>query len=151
MYHFVVEQIVRGSLSRLSKGDYGAVTGLMAPKCHYQFVGSNALGGHRYTRSAIELWFQRFLRILPGFQFMPSKVVVAGWPWDTTVAIKLHVAWKKPDGQLYENVALQMIQLKWFKAVDVLTVDDSQAASALLQELAQKHGVAEAGAAPIVG
>ena len=149
MYHFIVRQIVRNSFRRLSTGDYSAVTSLMAERCHYHFIGTHALGGHRHTRAAIELWFQRFLRLLPGFQFVPANIVVGGWPWNTTVAIKLRVAWKKPDGALYENVALQMITLKWFKAVDVLTVDDSQAVAALLQELAQKHGVVEARAAPI--
>jgi hypothetical protein len=44
-----------------------------------------------------------------------------------------------------------MITLKWFKAVDILTIDDSQAFGSLLNDLAQNFGVTEASAAPIEG
>jgi len=151
MYHFVVAQIVRGSFKRLSQGDYRAATDLMSEKCHYHFIGQHALGGPRHSRALISNWFERFLRILPGFQFAPVSVVVSGWPWKTIVVVKLQVSWKRPDGRVYENVALQMVTLRWFKAVDILTVDDSQGFSALLTELADKFGVAEAVAAPIEG
>jgi hypothetical protein len=123
----------------------------MAPSCRYRFVGTHALGGQRHTRAAIERWFQRLLRLLPGFQFLPAEVLVKGWPWRTLVAVKLEVSWIRPDGGRYENLAMQLIELRWFKAVEVLTIDDSQAVSALLRELAERHGVAEAVAAPIEG
>lgn len=151
MYHFVVARIVRGGFKRLSQGDYRAATDLMSEKCHYHFVGRHALGGHRHSRALISKWFERFLRILPGFQFVPVSVLVDGWPWKTTVVVKLQVSWKRPDGRVYENIALQMVTLRWFKAVDILTVDDSQAFGGLLAELAQKFGVAEASADPIEG
>jgi ketosteroid isomerase-like protein len=151
MYHFVVKQIVRGSFRRLSQGNYQAATDLMAEQCHYHFAGDHALGGHRHSRALIAKWFERFLRILPGFQFKPVNVVVEGWPWKTFVVVRLQVSWKKPDGRTYENVALQMITLKWFKAVDILTIDDSQAFGSLLNDLAQNFGVTEASAAPIEG
>jgi len=67
------------------------------------------------------------------------------------VVVRLQVSWKRPDGRLYENVALQMVTLKWFKAVDILTIDDSQAFGVLLTELAQSFGISEAAAAPIEG
>jgi ketosteroid isomerase-like protein len=151
MYHFVVQQIIRRGFRELCGGDYRPVTALMAEDCHYHFVGQHALGGRRHSRQLIETWFQRFLRLLPGFQFIPSEVVVSGWPWRTTIAVRLKVSWKMPDGTPYENVALQFITLRWFKAVDVLTVDDSQRVAALLDTLAGRFGVAEAAAAPIEG
>lgn len=82
---------------------------------------------------------------------MPVNVLVAGWPWKTFVVVKLQVSWKRPDGRMYENVALQMMTLKWFKAVDILTLDDSQAFTTLLQDMAQTFGIAEAAAPPIEG
>jgi ketosteroid isomerase-like protein len=151
VYHFVVKQIVRRSFRLLSQGNYQAATNLMAEHCHYHFVGDHALGGHRHSRALIVKWFERFLRILPGFQFKPVHVVVEGWPWKTFVVVRLQVLWKKPDGHTYENVALQMITLQWFKAVDILTIDDSQAFGSLLNDLAQKFGIIEASAAPIEG
>ncbi len=151
MYHFVVKKMVRRSFKRLSKGDYKPAINLMSEQCHYHFTGQHALGGQRYSRVLIATWFERFLRVLPGFQFNPVYVLVKGWPWRTVVVVKLEVSWKRPDGGMYENVALQMIRLEWFKAVDILTADDSQAFAALLDDLAQNFGVAEAAAAPIEG
>ncbi|GAB6275515.1 MAG: hypothetical protein SAMD01599839_00550 [Rectinema sp.] len=151
MYHLVVKQIILHSFKRLSQGDYRAAIDLMAEHCHYQFTGQHALGGHRNSRMLIAKWFERFLRLLPGFQFEPTNVLVVGWPWKTYVVVRLHVSWKRPDGFSYTNVALQMITLQWFRAVEILTVDDSQAFGALLRELTQTFGVAEAIAAPIEG
>lgn len=151
MYHFIVKQIIRKGFRELSRGNHHAVTGLMAADCHYHFVGQHALSGHRHNRKLIESWFERFLRILPGFQFTPTEVLVSGWPWHTTIAVRLRVCWPMPDGGLYENVAAQFITLKWFKAVDVLTADDSQRVAVLLSLLADKYGVAEAAATPIEG
>jgi ketosteroid isomerase-like protein len=151
MYHYIVGRIIRGAFRGLSRGDYKAATGLMAEHCHYHFVGRHALGGHRHSRALIETWFQRFFRLLPGFQFTPVTVMVTGWPWKTHVAVRLEVAFTLPDGSAYRNVALQMTTLKWFRAVDVLTVDDSQRLAEVLQELAGRFGIAEAVAAPIEG
>ncbi|MBI5062744.1 MAG: nuclear transport factor 2 family protein [Desulfatitalea sp.] len=100
MYHFIVARIVRSSFKRLSQGDYRAATALMSESCHYHFIGAHALSGHRHSRSLISKWFERFLRILPGFQFVPVKVLVNGWPWETDVVVKLKVSWKRPDGRL---------------------------------------------------
>lgn len=151
MYHLIVKKIVTNSFRQLSQGNYHTATDLMSEKCHYHFIGRHALGGQRHNRILIIKWFERFLRILPGFQFVPATVLVKGWPWETVVVVKLKVSWKRPDGHSYENVALQMMTLKWFKAVNILTVDDSQAFGELLTELAHKFGVAEAAAAPIEG
>ncbi len=74
MYHFVVKQIVRESFRRLSQGNYEAAMNLTAEQCHYHFIGRHALGGHRRSRALIAKWFERFLRILPGFQFKPVNV-----------------------------------------------------------------------------
>jgi ketosteroid isomerase-like protein len=151
MYHAIVRKIVVNGFRRLSNGDYRPLMAVMAERCHYHFVGCHALGGSRRGRALIEQWFERFLRILPGFQFVPNDVLVIGWPWNTRVAVRLNVSWPNPEGIPYTNVALQMITLRWFKAVEVLTVDDSQAFASLLKSLAEQHGVPEAIASPIEG
>lgn len=151
MYHAIVKKLVRNSFKELSNGNYHAATKLMAEQCHYQFVGQHALGGRRSNLTLISQWFERFLRVLPEFQFTPTDVLVNGWPWKTKVAVKLHVSWQRPDGKTYRNVALQMITLKWGKAVDIITIDDTHGFGALLDEVAHKFGVTEAAAAPIEG
>ncbi|HOY69651.1 MAG TPA: hypothetical protein PL131_01770 [Methylotenera sp.] len=151
MYHMIVKKLVLNSFKELSHGNYHAATDLMAENCQYFFVGKHALGGRRSNRTLISKWFERFLRILPNFQFKPSDVLVSGWPWHTKVAVKLYVSWQRPDGEIYKNIALQMMTLKWGKAVDIITIDDTHGFGALLEDVAHKFGVAEAIAAPIEG
>lgn len=151
MYHSIVKNLVINSFKELSLGNYQAATALMAEDCSYQFVGQHALGGRRSNRVLISKWFERFLRILPEFQFRPTEVLVNGWPWKTKVAVKLYVSWQRPDGKAYKNVALQMMTLKWGKAVDIVTIDDTHGFGALLDDLAQQFGVKEAAAVPIEG
>ena len=151
MYHFIVKKLVLNSFEELSKGNYRAATNLMAENCHYQFIGSHALGGSRSNRILISQWFERFLRILPNFQFRPADVLVNGWPWYTKVAVKLYVSWTRPDGVTYKNVALQMVTLKWGKAIDIITIDDTVGFGALLNDVAHQFGITEAAAKPIEG
>ena len=108
MYQFIVARIVRRSFMHLSQGDYRAATSLMSEKCHYHFVGHHALGGHRHSRALITKWFERFLRILPGFQFLPVNVVVKGWPWKTIVFVRLQVSWKRPCMKLLRTIRAQI-------------------------------------------
>jgi len=151
VYRFIVKQKVRVGFAALSRGEYEPALSMMAEDCRYRFVGAHALSGSRSNRALIEQWFQRYMRVLPGFQFRVAKIVVEGWPWNTGVALRLDVSWKAPDGTVYENVALQMIELRWFKAVNILTVDDTRGFSDLLEKVATVYGVAEAAAAPIEG
>lgn len=151
MYRFLVASKVRGSFAALSQGDCHPALKLMAADCQYQFVGDHALGGSRSNRALIEQWFLRFLRILPRFQFQCEDVMVVGWPWSTKIAVRLAVSWTSPTGEVYQNQALQMVWLKWFKAVKVLTIDDSRAFGDLLQKVAHQYGTPEAAAEPIVG
>lgn len=151
MYHMIVKKLVRDSFRQLSAGNYLSAYNLMAEDCHYHFIGNHALGGQRYNRKLIALWFQRFLRILPDFQFIPANIIVSGWPWNTTVAVKLHVSWQRPDGKTYQNIALQMMKLQWGKAVDIITIDDTRALGDLLEDVSQQFGTAEASAKPIEG
>ncbi|MGB2832619.1 MAG: nuclear transport factor 2 family protein [Methylotenera sp.] len=149
MYHIIAKKLVRDSFKRLSADDYVPAFNLMAENCHYPFIGNHALGGQRQNRQLIAQWFQRFLRILPNFQFKPAEIIVNGWPLRTTVTVKLNVSWLRPDGQVYKNIALQMMTLKWGKAVDIITIDDTSAFGALLEVVTQKFAIAEASAQPI--
>jgi hypothetical protein len=57
---------------------------------------------------------------------------MVGWPWNTTIAIKLNVSWTRLYGEVYKNIALQMVKLQWCKAMDIITIDDTAKFDALL-------------------
>ena len=84
----------------------------------------------------MQAWWQRIHRILPGMQFIVRDVVVAGWPWNTHFHTHLEVTLLLAGGEIYRNVVLQVMRMKWGKLVEVLSVEDTARAARLLQALA---------------
>ena len=60
-----------------------------------------------------EQWFERLYRLLPGLRLNLTNLVVAGWPWNTTVVARLAVTATLADGTPYVNEAIQWIRLRW--------------------------------------
>ena len=151
IHHWIARFLVRRGFAALSRGDACAITSLMADDVHYRFEGDGALGGERYSRAAVERWFQRVLRLLPGLRLEPLYVAVSGWPWDMAVLTYVIVTWRRPDGRAYGNTAMQAIRIRWGRVRDVHTIENTERVNALLRELGERHGMAEALAAPIMG
>jgi len=57
-------------------------------------------------------------RLFPGVRFEVRDVIVAGWPWNTRVAVRLGIDATLADGSPYRNEAVQWIRLRWGKLVD---------------------------------
>ena len=150
MYHTIVRQVIRQGFQHLNQGNYDALLKQFSPDVHYLFEGKHAMGGERHSLSAVRQWFQRVFRLFPCLQFEVERVVVTGWPWDTTAAVQLRVAGQLRDGQPYKNALVQFLKLRWGKVVDVYTLENLQALTAALDALAAQ-GVNEATAAPIEG
>jgi ketosteroid isomerase-like protein len=150
MYHSIVRQVIIQGFESLSKGDYDALLKQFSPQVHYLFEGQHAMGGERHSLTAVRQWFQRIFRLFPGLQFKVNRVVVSGWPWDTTAAVQLQVAGQLRNGAAYQNGLVQFLKLRWGKVVDVYTLENLQTLMAALDTLA-KQGVDEATAAPIAG
>jgi ketosteroid isomerase-like protein len=150
MYHTIVRTIIVKGFKQLSNGNAEALLNQFAPDVHYRFEGQHALGGERSKLSTVRAWFQRMLRLFPGLQFRPMRVIVSGWPWNTTAAIEVVVSASLQDGQPYENRFVQFLNLRWGKVVDVYTLENLQKLTAALERLS-KHGVEEATAPAIEG
>ena len=146
-YRAIVRRKVLNSFARLSEGDASAALALMAPTVQYTFEGSHALGGTRHSRDAVEKWFGRLLRLLPG-RFAIRSVEVAGGPWRSTVYTVFEDVVQPAHGDAYRNHGVQVVELRWGTAVRVHTYVDTARVAAALQTLLEA-GVAEAGAPPI--
>jgi ketosteroid isomerase-like protein len=150
MYHTIVRSIIVKGFKQLSDGNAEALLSQFAPDVHYRFEGQHALGGERSKLSTVRAWFQRMLRLFPGLQFQPTRVIVSGWPWNTTAAVEVVVSAALRDGKPYENRFVQLLNLRWGKVVDVYTLENLQKLTEALDRLS-KHGVEEATAAAIEG
>jgi ketosteroid isomerase-like protein len=137
MYKFIVKQIVRRKLARLSAGDYEAVLKQFGPQSRFLFAGDHALGGERHGQDAVRAWFQEMLRLFPGIRIEPRDVIVNGWPWRTTVANHLAISATLADGRVYRNKGMQLLRLRWGRVVEDLIYEDTLKLDAELKRMQQ--------------
>jgi ketosteroid isomerase-like protein len=147
-FRYVVRRKVLRSFERLSAGDPSAALRLMADDVTYTFAGDHALGGTRTSRAAVERWFHRLLRLLPG-RFTIRSVQVVGWPARAVVYTVFEDVVHPAFGEPYRNQGVQVVELRWGKAVHIHTYVDTALVTRALAVLAA-HGVTEAAAPPIL-
>ena len=147
MYHRVVRKNLRATFAAVSRGDQQAVIRAFAPSASLSFAGHHALAGIFEGRDAIHEWFGRLFRCFPDLKLDPEKIVVDGFPWDTTVATRFRVGATLPTGARYTNEGMQLLRIRWGRVVEERLYEDTQALSEALTAIAD-CGVLEA-AAPI--
>lgn len=150
IYHRIVARKVRTTFAQLSAGNSDGMVSGMAPSFTYRFYGDHALGGERRTHEALQRWWDRCHRLLPGTTFDVQDLIVSGPPWNTQVATAVTVHVNVVDGSTYENVVHQFLRIRWSKITEVRTLEDTAILQRTLDRLAAA-GYAEAHAEPIVG
>ena len=149
MYHAIVKRRTRATFEALSRGAWQETTGGIADDVHHTFPGDHALGGERHSRAAMERWLERLFRLYPRLEFEIHKVAVAGWPWDTTVAVDWSDSGETADGHPYVNHGAHWLRLRWGKAVYVHAYLDTAVIEESCRQMAAA-GIEEAAAPPIV-
>lgn len=148
-YKIILRKKIRNGFKQLSAGNYKPLTALFADNVHYHFEGDHALGGERFSKAAVELWFERLLRLLPS-KFEIKSMLICGMPWNTDVVIEFQDTVSPANIKPYVNNGIQKVKIIWGKAVDIHTYVDTYKLQQALQLLAEQ-GVAEASAAPVEG
>ena len=136
VYSMIVRNRVRSTFDKINSGDYQAMVDGLANPFEYLFHGDHALGGRRVSKEAMNRWWERTLRLLPGATFDIRDVLVNGGPWNTRVAVRSLVSGPLPNGEKYENTVFQFMTLKWGKVVSVETVEDLQVLQRALRVVA---------------
>lgn len=148
MYHQVVARQVRRIFADLNRGDPATMLAGLAPDFVYRFHGESPLSGVRRTLPSMRIWWDRIFEILPDAQFAPERVLVTGWPANTTVATLVRISGTLADGSAYSNSFGQFIRLRWGKLVEIETIEDTQRLAGAL-DIQAAHGIAAASAPPI--
>lgn len=148
MYHTFVEHRVRETFRQLSEGDYDSSVRRMPPALYHCFPGDHALGGVRRTPEGLRRWFTRLYTIFPDLSFEVKRILVRGWPWDTTVAIEWVDHATPIDGIPYRNAGTHIMRLRRGKLVSIHAYTDTQKVAEVCDRLAAR-GMAEAAAPPI--
>jgi ketosteroid isomerase-like protein len=125
MYHAIVRNKLRSVWRVINTGEYEAAVRQAAPNLAFRFLGDTALGADLTGRDEFRAWFGRVFEIFPGISFEVRDVIVAGWPWNTTFAVRLVVRAPLADGTAYENEAVQWGRLRWGRLVEDIVQEDT--------------------------
>ncbi|WP_051732756.1 nuclear transport factor 2 family protein [Kitasatospora phosalacinea] len=127
MYHAIVRARVRSLWRRIDAGDHLAAVATAAPDLRFRFAGDTPVSASFTGRDAFEQWFRAFYERFPGIRLTPREVIVRGWPWRTTVVVRLDVAATLADGTPYRNEAVQWLTLRWGRMVADEVLEDTKA------------------------
>ena len=144
MYQFIFKRQVAKGFEHISHANFDAVLSIFAPDIHFTFVGNHALGGDWHNRDMAKRWFERLHRLFPDLQLTPKHIRVTGFPWDVTMVTQFEVRATLPDKSPYQNEGVQVLRVRWGKAVDDYLIEDTQLLSAALAKIAASGNV-EAG------
>ena len=149
MYHRVVKQNLRKTFAAVSRGDRAAVMRAFSPEASLSFAGDHALAGTFEGRESIDDWFARLFRCFPDLRLEPERIVVEGFPWDTSVATRFHVGATLPTGDPYTNEGMQLLRIRWGRVVEERLYEDTQALSDALRTVADGGVTDAAGRSPV--
>ena len=125
IYAALVRRQVRAGIDRLNAGDPGGLLGMAAEDAVLRFPGDNPTAamfrpvqkgrsphdthrGREECRAFADEFVER------GIRFVVEDLLVAGPPWRTRVAVRLHDYALAPDGSdVYTNRAVAFLELRW--------------------------------------
>ncbi|KAB8187012.1 hypothetical protein FH610_003365 [Microbispora catharanthi] len=140
VYHWITGLRVRRLWRRVGTGDYRAAVAIAAPDVLFRFAGDTPLSVQARGREAFEAWFRDLFARLPGLRLTLRDVVVRGWPWNTTVVVRLDAAATLADGTAYRNEAVQWVRLRWGRMVSDEVLEDTQRLADALRRQAAATG-----------
>src|SRR5215467_5184481 len=97
-----MRMMVKRSLRAHLRGDVEGVLRNYAEDVRFRFPGNNSWAGEYRGVDAVRPWLERFYEV--GLKLDVDEILVAGWPWDTKVAVHFTDSLTAPDGTVvYEN------------------------------------------------
>lgn len=146
-YKIILKQKIVKGFESFSNGDYRPLLDLYDENVHQIFEGNHALGGERFTKAGVELWFQRFIRLLPS-KFVLKDFIISGGPWNTDVVFEFQDTVSPKFGESYLNHGILRGKIVWGKAKLIhIYVDTAKVENAL--KILAENGVEEAAAEPV--
>jgi ketosteroid isomerase-like protein len=138
---WLAKRLIDRSLARLRAGDYRPLLRLYAADVRFVFPGDSSWSGEVLGREAMGRWLRRLADA--GLQNFAEQVIVAGPPWNMTIAMRGHDYLKAPDGRLvYQNRYVLWGRMAWGRIKEYEAYEDTGKLQALDNYLAG-NGIAE--------
>lgn len=143
MYRYLLKLMIRRALGHHQDGDVDALLKFYGKEARFVFPGKNSWAGEFRGKEAIGDWLRRFHKA--GLKIEAHDIVVGGFPWDTTVCIRITDHATDSGGRIvYENRAVLFGKVRWGKIVFYEVYEDTEKVKALDEYLA-KHEVSAIG------
>jgi ketosteroid isomerase-like protein len=134
MQSWLGKKLVRYTMRNLNAGNVKPTLRMDAKDVELTFPGDSSWSGVLKGKREIRAWLERFARV--GLQIAADEVIVKGFPWRTTIAIRGTDHLDAPDGErVYENRYVIWGQLKWGRLKRYEVYEDTIKAGALDQWL----------------
>ncbi|MDD3788041.1 MAG: hypothetical protein PHO94_05030 [Petrimonas sp.] len=146
-YKIILRNKIMKGFADFSNGNYQTLLKLYAENVHQYLEGNHALSGERFSKAKVELWFQRFVRLLPS-KFLIKDMIIQGGPWNTVVIMEFQDTVSPEGVPTYKNNGIMKATVKWGKTTDVHIYVNTAKVEKALATLTQ-NGVEEAAAPPI--
>ena len=138
---WLAKKIIDRNLARLRAGDYRPLLRMYADEVSFVFPGDSTWSGEVRGKEAMGQWLQRL--VSAGLQNFAEQVIVAGPPWNMTIAMRGHDYLKAPDGRVvYQNRYVLWGRMKWGQIKQYEAYEDTGKLNALDDYLASS-GIAE--------
>ncbi len=130
MLNWIAGRLVGRSMKALREGDLGPTVAMYSDDVRFRFPGNSSFAPGASGKPELEEWLGRFARL--GLQIFPDQVVMTGFPWKQTIAVRGHVHLDDPDdGRMYENRYVIWGRMRWGKMREYEVYEDTERASAL--------------------
>jgi ketosteroid isomerase-like protein len=127
---WLAKQLLTRLMARLNAGDPEPLLRLDHRDVRFRFPGDSSWAADLRGKDELRRWLQRF--VAAGVQIFADEVVVRGWPWDTTLAVRGTDHLTTPAGErVYENRYVIWGRVRWGLLREYEVYEDTQASKAL--------------------
>jgi ketosteroid isomerase-like protein len=125
MLSWLAGKMIARNMKAIREGDMGPTVALYADDVKFRFPGKNSFAPGAGSKGELEEWLRRFIRL--GLQIYPDGVMVTGFPWKQTIAVRGHVHLDDPDdGRVYANRYVIWGQMRWGKMHEYEVYEDTE-------------------------
>jgi ketosteroid isomerase-like protein len=127
---WLAKKLLSRLMGRLNAGDPEPLLRLDHRDVRFRFPGDSSWAADLRGKDELRRWLQRFAA--SGVQIFADEVVVRGWPWSTTLAIRGTDHLITPDGErVYANRYVIWGRVRWGLLREYEVYEDTQASKAL--------------------
>ncbi len=125
MFGWITSIMLRRSVRRMNEGDIGPTLGRYSDDAVVFFPGDHSWGGEYRGKQRIGDFLQHIVDT--GLRFEVEDIVVHGWPWRSTVCVRVNDHARDADGNVvYSNRAVIFAKSRWGKIYYHEAYEDTQ-------------------------